>query len=119
MIKLNVEIAQSSAELAKGLMFRDSLPEDEGMLFDFPSVMPLQFWGKNTYIPLDIAFVDQNDRIVDIRHIAPMSTRLVSSSKPCVRAIEANAGFFAKHGIQSGSSVTILRSDQRAEIKFS
>ena len=58
MAKLTVEVADTPASLAHGLMHRKSLAADAGMLFKFPSITEAHFWGKNTYIPLDIAFID-------------------------------------------------------------
>ncbi len=106
MAKLTIEIADTPTTLAQGLMHRQTLDADAGMLFKFQNPIEAQFWGKNTYIPLDIAFVN-NDRIIDIRHIAPMSTRMIHSNGFCNMAIEANAGYFAKHGIEPGYQISI------------
>ena len=108
MSKLIVEIADTPATLAHGLMGRMDLPPDAGMLFKFNALTDAGFWGKNTYIPLDIAFVDQNNTITEIKPIVPMSTRQVRSAG-YVMAIEANQGFFAKNGIKPGHKIAVER----------
>jgi uncharacterized membrane protein (UPF0127 family) len=107
MAKLTIEMADTPAELAHGLMHRKDLPADAGMLFKFPSVTEAHFWGKNTYIPLDIAFVDRDNRITEIKQITPMSTRMIHSSGLCSMAIEANAGFFEENGVGPGHKIAI------------
>lgn len=104
-MQLKVDVADNPASLAKGLMGVKKLNNDAGMLFSFPAVIEASFWGKDTYIPLDIAFVDANDKIVDIKSITPMSTRRVVSSKPCIKAIETNSGFFKENQICVGDKV--------------
>lgn len=88
-------------------MYVDHLPPDDGMLFQLPRSSVLNFWGKNTFIPLDIAFVDSSHVIRHIGHIEPMSLKGVPSVHPCCWAIEANAGYFGKHGIKVGSKIGI------------
>lgn len=107
MAKLTIEVADTYAALAQGLMHRKSLAPDAGMLFKFPNVTEAHFWGKNTYIPLDIAFIDRDQRITEIKQITPLSTRMIHSTGLCSMAIEANAGFFDEHGIKPGHIVEI------------
>jgi len=107
MTKLKVEIADSPYLLSKGLMYRQKLATDSGMLFKFPTLLEARFWGKNTYIPLDVAFLDQSDRITAIKHIVPLSTKGVYSDGPCDKAIEANAGFFEENNIKPGDKAII------------
>jgi uncharacterized membrane protein (UPF0127 family) len=92
--KLYVNIADTPSKQAQGLMFVKSMPEDEGMLFDFSRRQVLSFWGSNTFIPLDIAFVDEGGYIRKISKIAPMSEKMVTSDVPCKYAVEANHGYF-------------------------
>lgn len=115
MPKITVELAQSPAELAHGLMYRQTLEPDSGMLFKFQNFQEVNFWGKNTYIPLDIAFV-YNNEIMDIQHIAPMSTRMVNSA--CDLAIEVNAGYFSKNNIKVGNKIKIHQNEDKTEIEF-
>jgi len=115
---LKVKIADTPDLLSKGLMFVKEMDQDKGMLFKFPSIIEASFWGKNTYLPLDIAFVDKTNKITDIRHIAPLSTKMVRSSG-CIMAIEANAGYFKTNGISSGHKVVFVTNDEKeAEISF-
>lgn len=77
---LNIEIAESSSERAKGLMNRDFLEEDSGMLFIWPEVSQKCMWMKNTKIPLSIAFVDQNFLVREIKNLRPMNTDSICSN---------------------------------------
>ena len=112
-MKIKVEIADNSLTLAKGLMGRKTMASDEGMFFKFPAITEARFWGKDTYIPLDIAFIHDN-HIVDINYITPMSTRAVTSKIPCTAAIEVNAGFLVDNNIGIGHSISV----QGNEIEF-
>jgi uncharacterized membrane protein (UPF0127 family) len=105
-IPLYVEIAQDPASLEEGLMFRQKLPEDHGMLFVFPYPQELSFWMRNTYIALDIAFIDEAGVIVDIQHMAPIdeSQHYVSRSS-ALYALEVNGGWFERHRITVGARV--------------
>ena len=114
MVKLHVEIVETPLSLAQGLMFRKSLEENSGMLFKFSGPMEASFWGRNTYIPLDVAFIDKNNRIVEIKQITPLSTRIITSSNLCNMAVEANAGFFQRNNIKPGYKVDF----QGDEISF-
>lgn len=105
MAKLTIEMADTPAALAHGLMYRKNLPDDSGMLFKFPSTREANFWGKNTYIPLDIAFIDRDNRIMEIKQIVPMSTRIIRSDGLCAMALETNAGYFDSHGISVGHMI--------------
>lgn len=103
-----VELAQDDATRTKGLMFREDMPEDQGMLFIFPFPQKLSFWMKNTYLPLDIAFIDQRGIITDIHQMAPLDTMpRYGSSVPTIYALEVNQGFFAKHSIDTGDTVKL------------
>ena len=116
---LKVEIADTPSKTQKGLMFRKSLNEDNGMLFKFSRPQKLSFWGLNTYIPLDIAFVNSQGKIVNISHISPLSTKSVSSERSCTMAIEANYGYFKKNKISSGDIIKFDKlSDDIGKISF-
>ena len=117
---LRVEIANSLHDVQRGLMFRKHLAEDSGMLFDFNNPQKLNFWGLNTYIPLDIAFVDKTGRIKKISTISPLSSKTVSSDYECVIAIEANLGFFDQNRIRPGDQINIKQlSDKSGIVEFS
>lgn len=117
MKKLKVEIAESPAALAHGLMGREHLAENNGMLFKFQTPLEAKFWGKDTYIPLDIAFVNRDHKIIAIKHITPMSTRLINSDGECAMAIEANAGFFRKNNISVGDAIKVINGEE-IEVEF-
>jgi uncharacterized membrane protein (UPF0127 family) len=103
--RLTVEVAATPAARARGLMFRKELPEDRGMLFVFPDERVLDFWMRNTEIPLSIAFAEASGRIVRIADMEPRSEALVSSGAPARYALEVNRGWYATHGVQSGDSL--------------
>ena|SRR5437867_9063199 len=104
-VDLPVEVADTPEERARGLMSRESLPADQGMLFKFPSETKAGFWMKDTIIPLSIAFISKDGVIVDILDMAPLSTTLRSPSRPYLTAVEANQGWFAQNGVKTASRV--------------
>ncbi|HPS59065.1 MAG TPA: DUF192 domain-containing protein [Spirochaetota bacterium] len=102
-IPISIEIADTQPEKEKGLMFRSSLPYDRGMLFVFDSERSLSFWMKNTYIPLDIAYISSKGIINEIYRMEPLDYSIVyPSKKPAKYALEVNAGWFKKNGIEPG-----------------
>jgi len=107
MAHLKLEIADTADKQMKGLMFRHSLPSDRGMLFKFEQSIGHSFWGRNTYIPLDLAFIGHDNRILQIDRITPHSTKHIRSNFPSSMAIEANVGFFEEHQIKPGDRVEI------------
>jgi uncharacterized membrane protein (UPF0127 family) len=101
-----VEVADTPGERARGLMFRRSMPEDQGMLFDFHTETPVMMWMKNTYIPLDMVFVSRQGRVIHVATDAePMSERVISSNGPAYAVIELNAGVARKIGLRVGDEV--------------
>ena len=115
--QLTVEVADSPSLREKGLMFRDKLDEDSGMVFKFDRPQNLKFWGLNTFIPLSIAFVE-NNRIVKIKQISPFSLKCVESEENCSIAIEANHDFFDKNNIGVGSSIDIVKDGKNDYVIF-
>lgn len=104
---LKVKIADNPYLREKGLMFVEHLPEDEGMLFIFSSKNHLSFWGKNTLIPLDIAFIDDNYKILKIAKIDALDLSAVSCDTACKIALEVNASYFENKGISEGDTIEI------------
>jgi uncharacterized membrane protein (UPF0127 family) len=101
-----VEVVQSEEARARGLMYRKELPTDQGMLFVFDYPQHLSFWMKNTYIPLDIAFVAADGRILNILQMKPLDEGpRYESNGPAVYAIETNTGWFQKNGVKAGDKV--------------
>lgn len=104
--ELRVEVARTPNERARGLMFRRSLAEDRGMLFDFGAGQPILMWMKNTYIPLDMIFISREGRVVSITENAePLSERVISSGAPAYAVIEVNAGTVKRLAIAVGDEV--------------
>ena len=104
-IEIMVEIADDETERARGLMFRESLPRDEGMLFVYESERPLGFWMRNTLIPLDVAYIDAQGRIVDIQTMEPRDETTRWSASDAQYALEMNAGWFEANGVRVGDLV--------------
>ena len=102
---VTVEVAETEEARQRGLMNRDSLPEDRGMLFVYPEERRLSFWMRNTAIPLDIAFIDRTGRIVDVQPMEPFEEETVVSSAPAMYALEMNRGWFEAHGVEPGDAV--------------
>lgn len=99
-------VFKTSYELAKGLMFKKSLPKDEGALFIMKENKIQRFWMKNTFIPLDIIFLDNNKKIVGFRENAiPHDLSSYSIDKPSKYVIEVNSGFVDRHNLQIGDNI--------------
>ena len=108
-IDLLVEVADTPEERARGLMFRESLPEEQGMLFVFEQEGQASFWMKDTRVPLSITFIEGEGEIVDIQDMEPLSEELHGPAEPYLYAVEVNQGWFAENGIGVGSGVRIAR----------
>ena len=106
--ELKAEVADDGEERAMGLMYRDRLAADQGMLFVYPELEERNFWMKNTRIPLSIAFIADDGTIVNIADMAPQQTTLTPSLKPVRYALEVNRGWFRDHGVKEGDRVQNL-----------
>ncbi|MDD5096510.1 MAG: DUF192 domain-containing protein [Candidatus ainarchaeum sp.] len=109
-IPVHVEIADDFQELEEGLMFRESLPEDEGMLFVFPRPGNYAFWMKDTLVPLDAIYMDENSTVVGIVQMEPCIADPCPAYAPDSEALyvlEVNKGFSERHGIELGSRMTL------------
>jgi hypothetical protein len=104
---LQVEFADSFEERARGLMYRKSLCEDCGMLFQFDYERIASIWMKNTFVPLDLAYITVDGQIVDIKQLEPHDLTSVQSSKQVMYALEMNQGWFAKNAIKVGDKISI------------
>ncbi len=103
---IQVELAQRKEDLERGLMFRTQLPENQGMLFDFPIEKVQQMWMKNTSIALDMLFLDHTGKIIKIvENTVPFSEEIISSDVPCVSVLEVHAGTAKRLGIAVGDDV--------------
>lgn len=107
----SVEIADTQQKQALGLMFRDSMAADHGMLFVFPAEAPRRFWMKNTRIPLDIMYFDKNLKMVSISaNTPPCRTRQCPSYPslaPAKYVLELNAGKASELGVGPGDRMTV------------
>lgn len=101
-VELEVEIADDERERQRGLMERTELAENVGMLFVFEQQQQLSFWMKNTFIPLSVAYIDSEGRIIDVQDMEPLDTTRHPSAEPAMYALEVNQGFFEERGIEVG-----------------
>ncbi len=105
-IRFNVEIAETPEQRGQGLMFRESLAADSGMLFDFGRTTAVGMWMKNTLIPLDMLFIEGDGRIVAIaQNTIPYSENIIEAPAPVRAILELNGGTAARLGIASGDQV--------------
>lgn len=111
---LRVEVADTEEARRTGLMFRKDLGENYGMLFVYESEERSAMWMKNTYVPLSVAFIDHDGRILNIADMEPLTLDSHPSSGAARYALEVNRGWFAKHGINPGDRVLGLEKIHRA-----
>ena len=102
---LTAEVASNDAQRSTGLMHRRMLPENRGMLFVFPDTAMHGMWMMNTYVPLSVAFIDREGKIINIEDMQPQTQNPHTASKPAKYALEMNLGWFAKRGIKPGTKV--------------
>lgn len=109
--RFTVELAKTSEEQALGLMFRESLADDHGMLFLFPGEAMRSFWMKNTRIPLDIFYFDSNLRLVSVAENAqPCRSQRCPpypSAAPAMYVLELRAGMAADLGVRNGDALEL------------
>lgn len=104
---LTVEIADSQEERSTGLMHRDNLEDDRGMLFVFDKEQLASFWMKDTLIPLSIAFISADGTIRQIEDMEPQSLASVKSHRSILYALEVNRGWFDERNINPGDRVVL------------
>ncbi len=103
---LKVEIADDAAEMSRGLMFRQSMPDDQGMLFVHAQDGERSMWMKNTYIPLDMLFIESNGRVHRIEErTVPFSEQTIGSQGPVRAVLELNGGQAAALGVKPGDVI--------------
>jgi len=102
-----LEIAPDDKSRGIGLMYRDSMPADRGMVFAFADEQVLEFYMRNTRIPLDIMYLDRNGKIVSIKQMKPYDLTTVSSESPAMYAVELNQGVAQTTGLKVGDTVRI------------
>jgi uncharacterized membrane protein (UPF0127 family) len=107
--KLRAEVAATHETRARGLMQREQLAENRGMLFVYPEPGTQQMWMLNTLIPLSVAFIGRDGRILNIRDMMPQSMELHGSIGQAAYSLEMNRGWFAQRGIGPGALVEGLQ----------
>ena len=106
-LPLEVEIPSNLRDFNRGLMFRESLENDKGMLFIFERVGQYSFYMKNTTIPLDVAFVTEDGIVESIKSLEPNDETAVSSDGQVLFAIEANRGWFTENNVEVGDEIVL------------
>lgn len=110
--KINLEIADTEYERQLGLMNRKEMKEDEGMLFIFPDLEYRSFWMLNTFISLDIIFLDENRQIITIhKNTATLSQQSYRSTAPAKYVVEVLAGYTDRHNIRIGDKINWIGSN--------
>ena len=105
---VQMQVAALPAELQRGLMFRKTMGEDEGMLFVFTSPQPQSFWMRNTTLPLDIGFFEPTGELKEIYPMYPLDERLVKSRGRNLQfCLEMNQGWYARNGVQPGAMLDL------------
>ena len=109
-IKLDIEIADNEFETQTGLMYRDAMKNNRGMLFIFPDSRPRSFYMKNTRFPLDIIYLDANKQIVSIQENAqPFNENSLPSNAPAKYVLEVNAGLANKWQLVVGDKINYIK----------
>ena len=102
---LTAEVAHTDPDRMQGLMHRRMLPESRGMLFVFPNITYHGMWMMNTYIPLSVAFIDDEGVIINIEDMQPHTRDSHTAKKPARYALEMNLGWFQKRNIKPGIKI--------------
>lgn len=103
--RVEAEVAATQPDRTQGLMNRQSMPPNHGMLFVFPVTAGHCFWMKNTLIPLSIAFLDEEGRIINIDEMLPQTENNHCPARPARYALEMNAGWFKAKGLKPGTVI--------------
>jgi uncharacterized membrane protein (UPF0127 family) len=106
-VNVKVEVADTESRRGLGLMYRRVLDDDEGMLFVFETSDYRNFWMKNTYIPLSIAYISKEGLINEIHDMNPLDERVTRSLKPAMYALEMKRGWFARKNIYQGCKIDL------------
>ena len=112
---LEVEVAATKRQRAQGLMNRNVLPESRGMLFVYPAPAYFCMWMKNTSIPLSVAFIDAQGRVINIADMTPHTETNHCTQGHAKYALEVNRGWFARHGVAAGSQILGLEKTPQGE----
>ena len=103
-----VEVADTPQKAQKGLMYKKSIPQNQGMLFVFPYPSIVQMWMKNTYIPLDMIFMNSQNQVICLhKNALPLDESIISCPYPAQKVLELNAGEIQDKQIQLGDILTL------------
>ena len=102
---IRAEVAATDAERQQGLMFREKMAPNEGMLFVLPAPATVCMWMKNTLLPLSVAFIDQDGKIINIEDMKPQTLDSHCGKKQIRYALEMNQGWFKQKNIKPGSTI--------------
>ncbi|HTP12073.1 MAG TPA: DUF192 domain-containing protein [Bacteroidota bacterium] len=103
---IDIEIADDDASRMQGLMYRDSMAETQGMIFVFPDEAERSFWMENTILPLDIVYINAQNRIITIqKNTVPYSRDSIPSNGPAKYVVEVNAGYCDRHSVRVGDHI--------------
>ena len=105
---IRAEVADTPETRSQGLMYRDAVPDGTGMLFVWDTEGERSIWMQNTYVALDVAFIDRNFRIVDIQQMEPQTTNIHDGARPAMFALEVRQGWFAEKGIAVGDRCQLI-----------
>jgi uncharacterized membrane protein (UPF0127 family) len=120
---LNIELAETPEQHEQGLMFRKKLEDGKGMLFIFSDTSERRFWMKNTFLPLSIAFFDDQKKIINILDMKPADSEMQTdfptydSAGPAKYALEVPVGWFQKHKIKSGDKFEFISTTNKTNHK--
>lgn len=114
-VPVRAEIAATYPSRQQGLMHRDALDRDAGMLFVYPDEDIRHFWMKDTRIPLSIAFANRRGEIVRIADMTPFDTSPITSMVPAMYALEMQQGWFAEHNVAKGAKIDAIPKDLQPE----
>ncbi|MEO6024650.1 MAG: DUF192 domain-containing protein [Burkholderiales bacterium] len=112
---VDAEVARTPGERSQGLMFRQKLKENEGMLFVYPEPEVTGMWMKNTLIPLSVAFIDADGVIVNIEEMEPHTLDAHMATAPVKYSLEMNAGWFKKRHLGPGTKIKGLNKAPKPE----
>lgn len=105
MYLIQAEVAQTEAQRQQGLMFREQMHDNEGMVFLFDQPAGICMWMKNTLIPLSVAFLDNQGTIINIEEMKPKTLNSHCATKPATYALEMNTGWFKQRNIKPGMKI--------------
>jgi len=122
--RLAVEVEANDADRTRGLMGVTSLPADQGQIFIFQDIAPNQdvqvgFWMQDTLVPLSIAFISADGHVQEIQDMQPETTNTHLPQRPYRYAVEANQGWYARHGVAAGSTVDLSAALARSQTAVS